>query len=77
MSVVCLKSVGVFINSIGNCLARDTNCSLYVDDFLICFWGKNMATIDKWIVNSVHSLQVSTSGDIRRYFKIPFMDIQN
>ena len=35
------------INDIVKCLGNLTDCSLYVDDFCICYRSKSMATIER------------------------------
>ena len=42
-SILSVTLFSIKVNSIVNCLASDTNCSQYVDDFLM-FWGQKMAT---------------------------------
>ncbi len=49
-------------------LASDTNCSLNVDNFLICFVGKKMAAIERNLQQTLNKLQTlaDTNG-----FKFP------
>ncbi len=35
-SILCVTCFSIKVNRIVNCLANDTNCSLYLDDFLVC-----------------------------------------
>ncbi len=57
-SILSVTLFSIKINSIVNCLASDTNCSLYVDDFLICFGGKKMATIERKLQQTLNKLQI-------------------
>ena len=37
--ILSVTLFGIRVDSIVKCLASDTNCYLYVDNFLICFGG--------------------------------------
>ena len=41
-TLFCIK-----INDIVKCLGNLTDCSLYADDFCICYRSKSMATIER------------------------------
>ena len=38
------------MNDIVKCLGNLTDCSLYVDDFCICYRSKSMATIERQLI---------------------------
>ena len=62
-SVLSVTLFSLKINSIVKCLNEDTSCSLYVDDFLICYEGKKMCELLKDNYNSV--LTKSSNGQMR------------
>ena len=41
------------INDIVKCLGNLTDCSLYVDDFCICYRSKSMVTIERQLYNKI------------------------
>ena len=45
-SILSPTLFNIKINNIIKCLDDDVNCSLYVDDFLICYRSKDMKTIE-------------------------------
>jgi len=45
-SILSVTLFSIKIDSIAKCLLNCVNCSLYVDDFLICYQAKNMNTIE-------------------------------
>ena len=46
-SILSVTLFAIKINSIVECLTKEIGASLYVDDFQICFSGKNMSTIER------------------------------
>ena len=46
-SILSVTLFSLKINSIVHCLSDGVDCSLYVDDFLICYRGKQMHTIER------------------------------
>ena len=57
----CILSVTLFclkINSIVKTLLPDTECSLYVDDFLIFFHSRHMPIIERHLQRVLNKLQV-------------------
>ena len=56
-SILSVTLSSIKVNSIINCLASDTNISLYVDDFLVCFGGKKMAIIEQKLQQTLNKLQ--------------------
>ena len=46
-SILSLTLFSLKINNIVKCLNPGVDCSLYVDDFLICYRSKNMNTIER------------------------------
>ena len=56
----CILSVTLFslkINNIVKCLNPGVDCSLYVDDFLICYRSKNMNTIERQLQLNLNKIQ--------------------
>ena len=45
------------INDIVKCLDNLTDCSLYVDDFCICFRSKNMRTIERHLQQNLNKIE--------------------
>ena len=45
------------INDIVKCLGNLTDCSLYVDDFCICYRSKSMATIERQLQQNLNEIE--------------------
>ena len=45
------------INDIVKCLGNLTDCSLYVDDFCICYRSKSMATIERQLQQNLSTIE--------------------
>ena len=45
------------INDIVKCLGNLTDCSLYVDDFCICYRSKGMATIERQLQQNLNKIE--------------------
>ena len=45
------------INDIVKCLGNLTDCSLYVDDFCICYRSKSMATIERQLQQNLKNIE--------------------
>ena len=45
------------INDIVKCLGNFTDCSLYVDDFCICYRSKSMATIERQLQQNLNKIK--------------------
>ena len=56
-SILSVTLFGIKINSIVKCLNPGVDCSLYVDDFLICYRSKNMNTIERQLQQCLNKLQ--------------------
>ncbi|MEN8173077.1 MAG: reverse transcriptase domain-containing protein [Chloroflexota bacterium] len=56
-SILSVTLFSIKINSIVKCLTAGLECSLYVDDFLICYSSENMATIERQLQLSLNRLQ--------------------
>ena len=52
-----LFNIKIKINNIIKCLDDDVNCSLYVDDFLICYRSKDMKTIETKLQNNLNKIE--------------------
>jgi hypothetical protein len=46
-SILSVTLFSIKINSLAKVLNDNIEGSLYVDDFLICYWGKHMNTIER------------------------------
>ena len=58
--------LSIKINDIVTCLGNLTDCSLYVDDFSICYRSKSMATIERQLQQNLNKIENSaTSNDFR------------
>ena len=60
-SILSVTLFSIKINSIVNVVRRDMPCSLYVDDFLICYRGRGMNTIERQLqlcLNRIHEWSV-------------------
>ena len=57
-SILSVTLFSIKINNITKCVTNGVDCSLYVDDFLICYRAKNMATIERQLqltLNKLHT----------------------
>ena len=45
------------INDIMKCLGNRTDCSLYVDDFYICYRSKSIATIEHQLQQNLNKIE--------------------
>ena len=60
-SILSVTLFGIKINNIVKCLNQGVDCSLYVDDFLICYRSKNMNTIERQLQQCLNKLQTWTT----------------
>ena len=56
-SILSVTLFGIKINNIVKCLNQGVDCSLYVDDFLICYRSKNMHTIERQLQQCLNKLE--------------------
>ena len=56
-SILSSTLFNIKINNIVKCLDDDVNCSLYVDDFLICYRSKDMKTIETKLQNNLNKIE--------------------
>src|SRR6056300_464138 len=56
-SILSVTLFSFKINSIVDCLAPGMNCSLYVDDFLVCYQSKHMHTVERQLQQCLNRLQ--------------------
>ena len=56
-SILSVTLFSLKINNIVKCLNPGVNCSLYVDDFLICYRSKNMNTIERQLQLNLNKIQ--------------------
>ena len=55
-SILSVTLFSLKINSIVKCVTPSVECSLYVDDFLICFQSKQMHTIERQLQHSLNNI---------------------
>ena len=55
-SILSVTLFNIKINNITKCLSPGTDCSLYVDDFLICYRFKHMHTIKQQLQQNINKL---------------------
>ena len=55
--VLSTTLVSIKINDIVKCLGNLTDCSLYVDDFCICYRSKSMATIERQLQQNLNKIE--------------------
>ena len=56
-SILSVTLFNIKINNIVKALKPGTDCSLYVDDFLICYRSKSMATIERQLQQNINNIQ--------------------
>ena len=56
-SILSVTIFSLKINKIVKCLNPGADCSLYVDDFLICYRSKNMNTIERQLQLNLNKIQ--------------------
>ena len=56
-SILSVLLFSIKINKIVKCLKPGVDCSLYVDDFLICYRSKNMHTIERQLQLCLNKIQ--------------------
>ena len=56
-SILSVTLFSLKINNIGKTLNPGVDCSLYVDDFLICYRSKNMYTIERQLQQNLNNIQ--------------------
>jgi ribonuclease HI len=63
-SILSVTLFNIKINSITKCLTPGVDCSLYVDDFLICYRSKHMHTIERQLQININKIQnwANTNG---------------
>ena len=57
-SILSVTLFGLKINSIVKAISPGVECSLYVDDFLICYWSKYINIIERHIQRCLNKLSV-------------------
>ena len=57
------------INDIVKCLDNLTDCSLYVDDFCICFQSKSMRTIERHLQQNLNKIEDWATNDGFKFSK--------
>ena len=55
-SILSVTLFNIKINNIVKCITENTDCSLYVDDFCICYRSKSMATVERKLQQSINRL---------------------
>ena len=57
------------INDIVKCLGNLTDCSLYVDDFCICYRSKSMATIERQLQQNLNKIENWATSNGFKFYK--------
>ena len=60
-SILSVTLFGIKINNIVKCLNPGVDCSLYVDDFVICYRSKHMNTIERQLQQCLNKLEKWTT----------------
>ena len=68
-SILSVTLFNIKINSITKCLSPGVDCSLYVDDFLICYRSKNMHTIERQLQQNINKIQNWASNNGFKFSK--------
>ena len=68
-SILSVTLFSVNINSIAQCLKTGVDCSLYVDDFQICYRSSNMSIIERQLQLSLNKLQQWATDNGFRFSK--------
>ena len=56
-SILSVTLFMIKINSIANHMKQGTDCSLFVDDFNICYRSRNMQSIERHLQHNINNLQ--------------------
>ena len=56
-SILSTTLLNIKTNNIVKCLGDKTDCSLYVDDFCICYRSKNMRTVERKLQHNLTRIQ--------------------
>ena len=68
-SILSVTLFSVKINSIAQCLKPDVDCSLYVDDFQICYRSSKLGIIERQLqlcLNKLQQWQLTMTFDSQR-----------
>ena len=68
-SILSVFPFSIKINHIVKCLNPGVDCSLYVDDFLICYRSKNMITIERQLQLNLNKIQKWTTENGFKFSK--------
>ena len=68
-SILSVTLFSLKINSIVGCLPGGVDCSLYVDDFLICYSSKHMHTIERQLQQCLYKIQTWADENGFRFSK--------
>lgn len=68
-SILSVTLFSLKINSIVKCINPGVDCSLYVDDFLICYRSKNMHTIERQLQQNLNKIQDWATANGFRFSK--------
>ena len=55
-SILSVTLFNVKINNIVKCITEGTDCSLFVDDFCICYRSKSMSTVERKLQQSINKV---------------------
>ena len=68
-SILSVTLFSVKINSIAQCLEPGVDCSLYVDDFQICYRSSNMSIMERQMQLCLNKLQQWATDNVFRFSK--------
>ena len=68
-SILSVTLFNVKINNIVKSISPGTDCSLYVDDFLICYRGKNMNTVERQLQLTINKAHKWATENGFKFFK--------
>ena len=68
-SILSVTLFSLKINNIVKTLNPGVDCSLYVDDFLICYRSKNMHTIERQLQQNLNNIQEWATRNVSKFSK--------
>ena len=66
LSIVIIR-VAVPFNDIAKCLGNLTDCSLYIDDFCICYRSKSMGTIERQLQQNLYKSENWATSNVLNF----------
>ena len=62
--------LSIKINDFVKCLGKLTDCSLYVDDFCICYRSKSMGTIERKLQQNLNKIEIWATSNGLKFSKL-------